>query len=697
MQSLDVSSPSSSSARDTALDGLRAIAIIRVITWHASGWQWTTWVVSSVPAMFIITGALLSRSFQKNSIADVLGHRFRRLLPPLWAYCLLVLVLSHHFGSRTNAWWTFLLPLNQPTSTIAGQWFTSALWYLRAYIWVLIFSPFLYLAVRKWSSWVPLGGIVSVVVLGLYNLDVFGVSWIIGDVVLYATCTAAGMAWLSASRPAPESLRIPALLLAVCVGAWLLIRTPLDGVVNNDHVLHLFLGGFWTTVLLQFPLLLETVARSRIAKFLNRFPLSVYLWHSLTAWFMWQLMPHSLPVNIRTVTIVMATFAALPLVIFVTGTIEHRDSPWLTWKYLTPRVLAAVLALVIVNTSPIEKRVNFIRVPLNQPLPPSAAPKIVKIEIDSEVRRYLDSDDFEDAGWQSRDREMQSILDRNNKDMKLVSTRAIVISPDGHTWRGISGGMKNFEQPSLIGSLTKTFTTTIVMRLAEQGKLDLDAPIGDLGLNFSHGQITIRQLLMHSSGLAQYKSKAGSVAEGTTPLDVLRYVSKRPLAYPPGSSIEYSTAGYAILGIILEQTTGRSYEDLVQEDITKKLGYDISLFRGKYGSIGFSTGGISMKMDDLADWSRRYFFDRSTSATPWKWSIKTTTGLGVHGYCPCNSRKFMALGHIGGRTFASVDGDGTVVIIDTDGILVNENYSATQTFAQELRLVAGGGKKYLYP
>ena len=46
---------------------------------------------------------------------------------------------------------------------------------------------------------------------------------------------------------------------------------------------------------------------------------------------------------------------------------------------------------------------------------------------------------------------------------------------------------------------------------------------------------------------------------------------------------------------------------------------------------------------------------------------------------------------------ASVDGDGTVVIIDTTGILVLDNYKKTQTFAQELRLVAGGGKKYLYP
>jgi len=697
MQPLEVTSPPSASTRDSSLDGLRALAIIRVITWHSSGWQWTTWVMSSVPAMFIITGALLTRSFQKNSIAVVLRHRFRRLLPPLWAYCLFVFALSYHFGSRTNSWWTFVLPLDQPTSTIAGQWFTSALWYLRAYIWVLIFSPVLYLSVRKWNSWVPLFGTLCVVVLGLFNLDVGGINWIIGDIVLYATCTAAGMAWLSASRPQPSSLRVPMLFLALSAGGWLLLRTPLDGVVNNDHVLHLFLGGFWATVFLQFPRLLEFVAQTRFAKFLNRYPLSVYLWHSLTAWFMWQLIPHTFPTNLRTVVIVLTTFAALPLVIFVTGLVEHRASHWMTWKYLTPRILVAVLALAAINTSPVEKRVNFVRVPLNQPLPPSAAPKVFKLRIDNQVRRYLNSDEFEDAGWQSRDDEMQTILDRRNKEMKLESTRAVVISPSGHIWHGITGGMKDFDQPSLIGSLTKTFTTTLVMQLVEKGALDLDAPIGDLGMGFSHHQITIRQLLMHSSGLVEYKSKAGSVTAGTTPIDVLRYVSDRPLAYPPGSFIQYSTAGYAILGIILEQTTGRSYEELVQQGITNQLHYEISLFRGQYGSIGFSAGGISMKMDDLADWSLRYLFDRSTTDTPWKWSIKETTGLGVQGYCPCVNRKFMALGHIGGRTFASVDGDGTVVIIDTNGVLVNENFTTTQTFAQELRLVAGGGKKYLYP
>jgi CubicO group peptidase (beta-lactamase class C family) len=292
---------------------------------------------------------------------------------------------------------------------------------------------------------------------------------------------------------------------------------------------------------------------------------------------------------------------------------------------------------------------------------------------------------------------MQEILDSRTKEMGLGQTRAIVATRDGRIWHGISGNMRTFDQPSLIGSLTKTFTTTLIMQLVDEGVLSLDDPVGGMGMGFKHSQITIRQLLTHTSGLSKYKTKNGYVAKGTTPMDVLRYVSEQPLRNPPGSYVNYSTSGFSVLGLVLEQKTGKTFEELLRSRITDALGYDISTFRGDYGSIGFSTGGIIMTMDDLADWTRRYFFDRNTTKEKWDWSMRTTTGVGAHGYCPCRNKSFLALGHIGGRTFASVDGDGTVVIIDTNGILVLDNYKKTQTFAQELRLVAGGGKKYLYP
>ena len=683
--------------RDTALDGLRALAILRVITWHASGWSWTTWIISSVPAMFVVTGALLARSLQKASASQTLWKRFKRLLPPLWFYSLTVYLLSLHFEVRTSAVWTFFFPFGQPTSLIASQWFTSAMWYLRAYVWVLILAPFIYALTRKFKSIIPMSGMIAVVALGVWNIDTPGFGWAVGDIVLYSTCAAAGMAWLVNDRPSPRALHVTAIAFLIGACGWLLFRQPLDGVVNNDHVLHLFVGGFWTALLLHFPKTLSSFSTTAASRFLNRYPLSIYLWHSMTAWFFWQLIPNAIPTNARVLLIVALTFLALPVVTYLIGLFEHRKEGWFTFLHISPRIILVLAILLAINVGPLSRRLDFVRTPLNQPLPPSAAPKVVKIEIEDDVKKFIDSSAFKDDTWSIRETEMQSILDRRTKEMGLGQSRAIVATRDGRIWHGISGNMRAFDQPSLIGSLTKTFTTTLIMQLVDEGLLSLDDPVGGMGMGFKHGQITIRQLLTHTSGLSKYKTKNGYVAKGTTPMDVLRYVSEQPLRNPPGSYVDYSTSGFSLLGLILEQKTGKTFEELLSSRITDALGYDISTFRGDYGSIGFSTGGIIMKMDDLADWTRRYFFDRSTTKETWDWAIRTTTGVGAHGYCPCRNRSFLALGHIGGRTFASVDGDGTVVIIDTTGILVLDNYKKTQTFAQELRLVAGGGKKYLYP
>ncbi len=685
------------SPRDVALDGLRAIAILRVITWHASGWSWTTWIISSVPAMFVVTGALLARSLQKASAFQTLSKRFKRLLLPLWFYSLTVYLLSKHFHVRTSAVWTFFLPFSQPTSLISNQWFTSAMWYLRAYVWILIFAPFIYSLTRRFKSLIPIGGIIAVIALGVWNIDTGGFGWAAGDILLYSTCTAAGMAWLVDGRPSPRTLHFAAIAFLVGACGWLLYRQPLDGVVNNDHVLHLFVGGFWTALLLHFPRTLSLFSTTAVARFLNRYPLSIYLWHSMTAWFFWQLVPNKIPANARILLIVGLTFAALPVVTYLIGLFEHRKTGWFTFLHVSPRVLLVVAIVVAINVGPLSRRLDFVRTPLNQPLPPSAAPKVVKIEIEDDVKKFLDSSAFKDDTWSIRETEMQSILDKRTQEMGLGKARAIVATRDGRIWHGISGNMRTFDQPSLIGSLTKTFTTTLIMQLVEEGLISLDDPVGDMGMGFKHGQITIRELLTHTSGLSKYKTKNGYVAKGTTPMDVLRYVSEQPLRNPPGSYVDYSTSGFSLLGLILEQKTGKTFEELLRSRITDPWGYDISTFRGDYGSIGFSTGGIIMTMDDLADWSRRYFFDRTTTKQSWDWSVRVTTGMGTHGYCPCRNKSFLALGHIGGRTFASVDGDGTVVIIDTTGILVLNNYKKTQTFAQELRLVAGSGKKYLYP
>jgi len=224
----------------------------------------------------------------------------------------------------------------------------------------------------------------------------------------------------------------------------------------------------------------------------------------MTAWFFWQLIPNAIPTNARVLLIVALTFLALPVVTYLIGLFEYRKKSWFTLRDVSPRIILAVLILFAINVGPLSRRIDFVRTPLNQPLPPSAAPKVVKIEIEDDVKKFLDSSAFKDDKWLTRETEMQSILDKRTKEMGLGRARAIVVTRDGRMWHGISGDMRAFDQPSLIGSLTKTFTTTLIMQLVDEGLLSLDDPVGGMGIEFKHGQITIRQLLTHTSGLSKY-------------------------------------------------------------------------------------------------------------------------------------------------------------------------------------------------
>ena len=647
--------------------------------------------------MFLVTGALLARSFERSNFHLVIWRRFKRLFPALWLYCGIVYFLSFHFDARVSAWWTFIVPIQQPTSSLAGEWFTSALWYLRAYVWVLLLAPVLYFLSKRLKSYLPVFGALTIVYLGITERDTAGLGWIVGDIVLYATFATAGMTLLAKGRPERNVLIGIASGFLIAGLSWLQFRTPIDGVVNNDHALHLFVGGFWACALLLVPTFLSRFSSMHIAQFLNRFPLSIYLWHSLIAWAFWQILRTYFSGSAQTLLILGVTLLCLPLMTFIVGALEHRPQNWPRLSYVFPRVALCALVLVSLNSTPIKSRLDFVGRPIDIPLPPSAAPKIVGIEVDKEVTKFVRDSKQRLNDWKDRDQEMQKILERQNTKMGLGNVRAIVMTPDGHVWFGSSGQWKTFNQPSYIGSLTKTFTTSLIMQQVELNKLSLDDQIGDLGINFQHPSLTIRHLLTHTSGIAQFKDKTGGVSDGTTPRAVAKYVSKKPLRFRPGSRIEYSTAGFALLGLVLEEITGTPFDTQLREKLTDPRDYDISVFQGRFRSIGYSTGGISMKMNDLAQWSREYFFERSTTKTAWDWSINETTGIGVHGYCPCKNGSFMALGHIGGRTFASVDGDGVVVVIDSSGILVLDNYKNTQTFAQELRLVAGGGKTPLYP
>jgi D-alanyl-D-alanine carboxypeptidase len=136
------------------------------------------------------------------------------------------------------------------------------------------------------------------------------------------------------------------------------------------------------------------------------------------------------------------------------------------------------------------------------------------------------------------------------------------------------GDLRTQEPPRVtgqfrIGSVTKSFTATVVLSLAADGRVHLDAPIDRYlpGVLPYSEPITVRQLLQHRSGLFDYGSvlwpdpelMAGSRFRDYSPADLVRIATQQPLQFTPGSEFLYSNTDYVILGLLVEKVTGDSY------------------------------------------------------------------------------------------------------------------------------------------
>jgi CubicO group peptidase (beta-lactamase class C family) len=127
-----------------------------------------------------------------------------------------------------------------------------------------------------------------------------------------------------------------------------------------------------------------------------------------------------------------------------------------------------------------------------------------------------------------------------------------------------------------IGSTTKTFTGTAMMRLVEQGKVSLDAPVRTYLPDFATsdpsvaGQVTVRQLLNHSPGwLGDYMVDYG---RGDNALaEYVAGVARVPQQTPLGSTFQYNNTAIGVAGRIIEVVTGSTYEDAAQSLVLDPL------------------------------------------------------------------------------------------------------------------------------
>jgi CubicO group peptidase (beta-lactamase class C family) len=189
---------------------------------------------------------------------------------------------------------------------------------------------------------------------------------------------------------------------------------------------------------------------------------------------------------------------------------------------------------------------------------------------------------------------VQAAIDAVLKTSKVPGIGAVVIR-DGHVTGLAAGGVRRTDRPGqittddpwVIASNTKPMTAVMILRLVEQKRLSLDAPLSAMwpelaaGARPEYRAITLRQMLAHTTGLPHDQHDVVKLMDAefgsTAPLpalrlDYLRLALREAPVAPAGKEFDYSNTGYILAAAIAEHATGLTYEVLMQREVFAPLG-----------------------------------------------------------------------------------------------------------------------------
>ena len=183
-----------------------------------------------------------------------------------------------------------------------------------------------------------------------------------------------------------------------------------------------------------------------------------------------------------------------------------------------------------------------------------------------------------------------------------------------------------------IGSITKQFTAAAIVQLEEAGKLHLDDKLSTYLPDAPHAaEVTLRQLLSHTSGMPEYLDAVDAAKAISQPASfdkLMSYIAGKPLDFPPGSHWSYSNTGYLLAGRVIEVVSHESYWHYVQTHLLDPAamthtftvadeerlphmatGYDretgkVEPARTISASVGWAAGFLVSTIDDLEKWNR---------------------------------------------------------------------------------------------
>ena len=180
----------------------------------------------------------------------------------------------------------------------------------------------------------------------------------------------------------------------------------------------------------------------------------------------------------------------------------------------------------------------------------------------------------------------------------LVAKNGVILLNKGYGYRDAASKTPNDEQTIFqLGSITKQFTSAVILKLQEEKKLSVSDKLSKYFPGYPKGDsITIRQLLTHTSGVFNYTNDGefmkNEMTKPATREKMLALFKDKPLDFSPGTKWNYSNSGYLLLGYIIEDLTKKTYQQAVRKYIFTPLqmthsGFDFTDLKSSKKATGY--------------------------------------------------------------------------------------------------------------
>ena len=282
----------SAASRDRYFDTLRAVAIVRVVLFHAFPIAALELVFPSMGVMFALGGSLMVKSLDRAAGKAVV-NRLRRLLPALWVMGAILIPIMIHEGWPDRPSWPHLLlwafPIADPPSSELGYSAAGVLWYLVTYLWLVLLSPALLWCYRRWNLPTVLLPLFGLLLLVAYP-DTFGetTTWVLQNILAFGSCWVLGMAHREGDL-AKLSGKAVLGLAAACVAGALLWTWTHPGENGHDltglPVAYAIYSIGFVLALLRWSPRMAWLAKVRpldgFVSMVNNRAVTIYLWHNV--------------------------------------------------------------------------------------------------------------------------------------------------------------------------------------------------------------------------------------------------------------------------------------------------------------------------------------------------------------------------------------------------------------------------------